>query len=299
MENALVQPSEVEKVEIDSGPLPPSVNKKPKLKVFSFKDLVHEIETLNKEDALARLAKLEDKQAMTYFEIGGVLSVIHHNKFYDPYDSFDEWVENKAGMKRAKARMLIQIYKAITNSGITGAEVLHIGWTKLRVIAPILTTDNVLEWLERAENQNNTREELEKLVKAHRKLVKEQLAAPGGSVGGVSTAKHKKTFKLHDDQNEMVEAALDKAKKVSGTPHDSVAFEHISLDNTCGETLSQRLKTVGPANGAKAVAEAYEGEALAAFIKAFGVEDLLLAIANAFNWYIKVSEADDVVSAAE
>jgi hypothetical protein len=36
-----------------------------------------------------------------------------------------------------------------------------------------------------------------------------------------------KTFKLHPDQKEIVEAALKLAKEKSGTAHDTVAFELI------------------------------------------------------------------------
>ena len=126
-------------------------------------DLVHEIENLKKEEALTRISQLVDTHEVAYFKLGGVLSVINNNKFYDPYDSFDKWVENETAMKRAKARALIQIYDAIANSGITGAQVKHIGWTKLRVIARLLTKDNVLEWVEKA--SSHTRTELEKLVK--------------------------------------------------------------------------------------------------------------------------------------
>jgi hypothetical protein len=95
-------------------------------------DLVHKIENLKKPDAIARLLELEDAHEKTYFEIGGVLSVMQRGKWFDPCASLDEWVENYTAMKRSKARALIQIYNAIVDSRITWGQVKHIEWTKLR-----------------------------------------------------------------------------------------------------------------------------------------------------------------------
>ena len=287
--DTLVEHSESEKVGVGGGAQPLGVKKgPPNLKIVSspsksipkkpsavepedvdIEDLVHKTENLKKEEALARVAQLEDAHEMTYFRMGGVLSVINKNKWFDPYDSFDEWVENKTAMKRAKAMALIQIYDAIANSGITrGAGQAH-SLDQAAGDRPVLTKDNVLDWVEESfgSHQDRTREAREGA-----------LGGLGRLGGSVSTAKYAKSFKFHDDQNETVEAALDKAKKVSGTPHDSVAFEHICLDYMGGQTMAQRLQAVGPDSGAKAVAEAYVGEALNAFIKAFGVMKLLHAI---------------------
>jgi hypothetical protein len=66
-------------------------------------DLVHQIENLKESDAKARLLALEDAHEKTYFEIGGVLSVMQKGKWYDPCASLDEWVEKNTGMSRSKA----------------------------------------------------------------------------------------------------------------------------------------------------------------------------------------------------
>jgi hypothetical protein len=101
-------------------------------------DLVQKIENLKKADAIARLVQLEEAHEQTYFEIGGVLSVMQRGKWFDPFASLDEWVENNTAMKRSKARALIQIYDVIANCGITWVQIMHIGWTKLRAIARVL-----------------------------------------------------------------------------------------------------------------------------------------------------------------
>src|SRR5208337_5472919 len=53
-------------------------------------DLVHEIESLEKSYAIARLFELEDAHEQTYFEIGGLLSVMQKEKWFDPFASLDE-----------------------------------------------------------------------------------------------------------------------------------------------------------------------------------------------------------------
>ena len=54
--------------------------------------------------ARTRRASRED-----LFEIGGVLSAIQKNEWFDPFASLDEWVEKNMAISRAKARALIQI----------------------------------------------------------------------------------------------------------------------------------------------------------------------------------------------
>ena len=50
-------------------------------------DLVEEIESLNKDDAIARFRKLQERHGKTYFEMGGVLSAIQKNEWFDPFAS--------------------------------------------------------------------------------------------------------------------------------------------------------------------------------------------------------------------
>ena len=95
---------------------------------------------------------------------------------------------------------------------------------------------------------------------------------------------------------------------MSGTPHDLVAFEHICLDYVGGQTMAQRLKTVGPEASAKAVKSAFsDTDVLAKFVKEFGVEALLQGIEKAEpGWTITINvpddeppETNDIASAAE
>ena len=200
-------------------------------------DLVHEIKSLEKSDAIARLIELEDANEQTYFEIGGLLSVMQKEKWFDPFASLDEWVENKTAMKRSKARALIQIYNAIVESGVAWAQVQDIGWTKLRAIARVLDEESAHHWIGVA--SNHSKKEIIELVKQH-------LSASGGAVAGSPTATRVRSFKLHEDQAETVNAAIEKMKKSSNTPDDSAALAAICLDYVGGPTLQQRLVGLEP-----------------------------------------------------
>ena len=140
-------------------------------------------------------------------------------------------------MKRSKARALIQIYNAIVESGIAWAQVQDIGWTKLRAIAPVLDKESAHHWIGVASNHSK-----KKIIE----LVKQHLTASGGAVAGSSTATRVRSFKLHEDQAENVNAAIEKMKKSSTTTDDSAALAAICLDYVGGPTLQQRLVGLEP-----------------------------------------------------
>ena len=184
-------------------------------------DLVHEIESLEKSDAIARLIELEDANEQTYFKIGGLLSVMQKEKWFDPFASLDEWVENKTAMKRSKARALIQIYNAIVESGVAWAH-----------------EESAHRWIGVA--SNHSKKEIIERVKQH-------LTASGGAVAGSSTATRVRSFKLHKDQAKNVNAAIEKMKKWSNTTDNSAALAAICLDYYLGlPTLQPRFVGLHP-----------------------------------------------------
>ena len=217
-------------------------------------DLVHEIESLKKSDAIARLIELEDAHEQTYFEIGGLLSVMQKEKWFDPFTSLDEWVENNTAMKRSTARALIQIYNAIVESGVAWAQVQDIGWTKLRAIARVLDKENAQHWISVA--SNHSRKEIIELVKQH-------LTASGGAAAGSSTATRVRSFKLHEGQAENVNAAIEKMKKLSNTTDDLAALAAICLDYVGGPTLQERFVGLEPDAVAKTFHNLDKGTAIA------------------------------------
>jgi hypothetical protein len=63
-----------------------------------------------------------------------------------------------------------------------------------------------------------------------------------------------KTFKVHADQKKTIDAALDKAKKASGTTVDTVALEFICLDYLAGGETKPLDKQLAGLDLEKAIA---------------------------------------------
>ena len=117
-------------------------------------DMVHDIENTKEQDAVAEIAKLMEETEVRSFRIGGLLSLVQANGWYQPFASFREFVETKYGIGYRKAIYWIEIYNRLSNSGIPWEKVKDLGWTKLQIIAVVLTPENVEEWVSVAKSQN-------------------------------------------------------------------------------------------------------------------------------------------------
>ena len=219
-----------------------------------LQDMVHEIENLKEEKAHKLISELMEETEVTFFRLGGILSVVQANGWYQPYASFREFVEQKHGLSYRKAIYWIEIYNRLSNSGIPWAKVKDVGWTKLQIIASVLTTENVDEWVTVAGAQNTL---------TLTETVKNAKAKANGSGGALEDQTAKTvttmTFKVHSDQKAVIDAAIDKAKSTSGTTVSTAALEFIAQDYLGGQTLIQRAKTVGAEAWLKAAEEAFPG----------------------------------------
>jgi len=102
--------------------------------------------------------------------------------------------------------------------------VKSVGWTKLKELIPVLTPDNAGGWVEQANNASTI--QLIELVKAH--LANED--KPEGFTGDEPKKVSTMTFKLHDDQKETIEAALETVKAELGSDYPAVALEHMCIN---------------------------------------------------------------------
>lgn len=217
----------------------------------------HEIENLKEDKALKLVPSLLDNIDHDFFKLGGVLSLIQANGWFmdQGYENFRAYVEAQTDIGYRKAIYLIGIYNGLVESGIKWEQVKHLGWTKLKELATLLTPDNVSEWVGLAENM--TVLQLQEHIKA-------QTAGAAGKADAPSTDTTEaqktttKTFKLHADQKETVEAALDKCKHETGTDVDSVALEHICLDYLGGDSVIKKLPTLKELMQGKSVEEVLE-----------------------------------------
>lgn len=231
-------------------------------------DMIHEIENLKEKEARKLAVELNNEAEFTFFKLGGVLSVIQANNWFEPYASFREYVAQEHGLMYRKAMYLIGIYNDMAAQSIPWESIQHVGWTKMSIMSSVLTPENVDEWVKLAsENNAPTLAEMVRNAKME-----------GGSAGALSNGASSevvttKSFKLHADQKETVESALEKAKEDSKTDVDSVAFEYICLDFLGSKKskpvpLHLQLKKVGIE------------EALAALTKAFPDTDFSVDVGD-------------------
>lgn len=171
------------------------------------------------------------------FDLGGLLEYINRNKLQQGHtdhnqkaytgdsDGFAAFVQDRFGFRPRKAYMLMENYKTFSSLGVTAAEVERLGWTKLNLLAGVVDENNVEDLLAKASDM--TRSELDLHIKETYKTV-----APAEKVKLTTF-----TFKLAGDEAELVQQALDIAKKEmsqhSGTPvediKDSAAFANVCM----------------------------------------------------------------------
>ena len=141
----------------------PPTEAKPKKKAAAkkarpAKDLIVEtasqIENLNKEAALEMGRVIQADTDFNLFRIGGILSVVRANQWYDAHETFQAYVEAEfPTLSRSpyrKARYLMAIYGNLIESGVKWEQVASLGWTKLTIISDLLSPENVEEWVETA-----------------------------------------------------------------------------------------------------------------------------------------------------
>lgn len=214
--------------------------------------MVHNIENLTSEKALGAVAKLLDNIDHEYFHLGGVLSVIQSNGYYQDkgYETFRSLVEAEYGLQYRKAMYLVSIYNGLVSSGVSFEKVKKLGWTKLKELATILTPENVDEWVGIASSM--TLLQLQEYISQQSKGVK-----AGGDTAVEPTKVTTMTFKLHEDQKTTIREALEKAKHESGTEFDAVALEMICIDYLSGSKLKQ-VPTLKEALSGKTIEDVVE-----------------------------------------
>lgn len=209
-------------------------------------DIATEVEGLSKTKALNLADNLAEHIEEDYFRLGGVLKLISENSWFEGYDSFDLFVYEKYGFQGRKARYLIMIYTELVTKQIPWEKVGHLGWTKLKELAPVLTLENVDEWVAKA-----TPVTVIELIA----MLKAKLDPTGEQSGKTSDDVTVLKFKLKADQLEAVQAALAKAKGEIGTEYDNVALENICAGYVGGVVTGAQtdLKSVIKGAGWEAV----------------------------------------------
>lgn len=186
----------------------------------------------DQEDIEKEIEVLVHNEGLNDFKLGGLLQKLSESAVFSESLAFRDYVEERFGVKYRKVRYLIQIYNCLINADISWDVVSELGWTKLQILSPILTNENVAEWAEKAAAVNCPT--LTAMVKAAMQVVE-----PGEKQEEVKNFKTK-SFKLFDDQAALVDDALADSMAKSGTQVPGVALEYI-----CNEYLNSTGKTKG------------------------------------------------------
>lgn len=182
-------------------------------------ETAHSIETLSQAEAIQTVETLLEESGLNDFRLGGVLQVINTHGWYEPYQSFKALLKEKFNLEYRKAMYLINIYTVLVEAQIPWSKVAHLGWTKLKELVKILTPENVDEWVDIA-TDCTVLQLIEKIKQAQGTATSSK-----GDSSDVTTI----TFKVHEDQKEVIRTALEKAKEELNTEVDTVALENICI----------------------------------------------------------------------
>lgn len=194
-------------------------------------DTAHGIENLKKSEAYDRARELSEDIEFSYFQLGGILSVIQSNAWFteDGFETFRDFVESEFGINYRKSMYLISIYNGLVQSGIPWTKVAPLGWTKVKELVGVITPENVDEWVAKAKGMT---------VLQLQQAIKEAAQTPGVDAPEGSESKVESvttfTIKMHEDQKEVILEALERAKKEANTEHNAVALEAICMSYLSG-----------------------------------------------------------------
>lgn len=218
------------------------------------------VNTVADYNVVAAVDELINTKNFSDFQLGGYLHRVRKDKLWlQESKTFKEFLHSR-GIPDGKAFYLIRIYNTLQELDIPAERVEHLGWTKMRVMVPILNASNYEEWLARAEDMKVV--ELSEAVKA---------AKSGSSSEDIDKEEKISSvvFHLHPDQQSTVMVAIDKAKKEAGTEYNSVALEAVCLNYISGQTVG-------------AITEDNLEESLVDLFKLIGPEEVAQAVDLAF-----------------
>src|SRR5262249_17323621 len=189
--------------------------------IFKF---ASQIENKARTEVEEIVKNLSNARAFGRFQLGGAIERLRAlfdkaKSEFAGHKNFREYVEAVLGIRYSNAMRAAEIYRKLLDLGIPWSSFENIGWTKVLILLDVVTKDNVQQWVAQAKAMNFP--SLKALVKAEK-----QKGKPGTEQGPKTITS--KTFQLHEDQKEVVNAALEKIKDETGTTVDTVALEYLA-----------------------------------------------------------------------
>ncbi len=224
--------------------------------------VVKEIEGLKVEEVLNTARELADVAERDNFKLGGLLDRIHDEELYKSagYEQFEDYVFDTFGFRRSKGLHLIQIYNVLVELEIPWEQARDVQWCKLRLLAKagVMSKKNCEKWLEVARTKSVT--ELADLI---RRVLEKKNGSDSPSETQTSETKTM-SFKVHEDQIENIEDALEKAMEQSNTKAKAVGLYYVCTSFLHGgkvvvkkqSGLVESLRDLGPDDAVKTLAKA-------------------------------------------
>lgn len=185
------------------------------------------VEVLTEKEARAvevrgRVVEIKSSIEENYAELARLLHEVNGNGYWSSWGfvSFQEYCESELELQYRKARYLVSIAEAVARARVSWDRIVHIGWTKMRTIAPLLTNDNSDLWLDRAETC--TQDQLVQMTKDVSSGTSEVSVSPQRIVNV--------QLRMNEDQSSIILDAVDHAKRLVGADSIVPALEHICYD---------------------------------------------------------------------
>lgn len=226
---------------------------------FDPTDVIHlvanEVENVESDDLRKRVIDLSHDVGTNQLRIGGLLAVVAAKSLFREWghDSFKAFVAAELPFRLRKAQHLVRNYTRLVELEIPFSRFDGIGWVKMGVILPVLDGSDLAsvdQWVARAKALD---------IDSLDKEVKEAIGpARGEAEPAAPTSTKQKLFRLHEDQYETVDGALDLMKTELPTEFDNVAIEAICARYVMGQLGEGSAATApapaGPMSAQQAVA---------------------------------------------
>jgi hypothetical protein len=201
--------------------------------------IASDIESMDADQVIPRIPDLIGRVDQTYFELGGLLSRVADEKLWEGsgHDSFRDFIYEEFNLRYRKSMYLMAIYNDLVASEVPWAKVADIGWTRLKEISSILTKANVDEWIAKIMGPPMmTVLQVHEAVKA---IKVGSLSSSGNDPIDDTSKVSTITFKVHEDQKENIETAINKAMGEADTEFKGVALDAICMNYLSGGIASK------------------------------------------------------------
>jgi hypothetical protein len=184
---------------------------------------MNELQVIQPDDrseiVLNKLSEISKRVVDDFCEMAELLHEVWEFEYHKlrGYDSFQDYTEQVLDVRGGKAYFLVRITKKLKQLGIPWQDVKEVGWRKTAAIEPILTRDNANKWIEEA--KATPLAHLSEKVKAEKQGRQASEDPP-----------IRMTIQLDQDENTIVQAAIEYAKRYEDVNSTSKAIVRIAYE---------------------------------------------------------------------